>query len=169
MSKITAKTWTPRLNKAVVNHSLQRLDVQELCIFAMTQAANGNYTYINNVMNADFKGADQKAQQNYFEAHCDVTLGRDDGKFAFTNNKTKGFKYVAPEKTWWEFKPTALPQEVNVMTVLIAALKKVETGLEKGTLAKGQTTLARKMLSVVKTNPDFVKQRQADALAALKV
>ncbi len=164
MSKITTKTWSKTLAESIKAHGTSRDLVQALCLFAMNQAGNENYTYINELMNADYKGADQRAMQSYFEDHCDVTLGRKDKAFAFTNDQTKDFKYAAPTKTWWEYKPTAQPAIINPMMALLNAVKKIERGLNHtggASIAKGQEALAKKLVDYVKKQPEVMKESLA--------
>ena len=171
MAKVTSKTFAKTLVAAVKNFGSFRDSLQDLCDFAMTQASNGNYTYINAIMNADLKGADQRAVQKYFEDHCDVSLGRKDGKFAFTNNKSKGFKYKAPEKKWWDYKPTAAPQVIDPVAALIQAVNRITAAVEhKGSasIEKGKSTLAKKLVKTVNAIPEVAEARvkQASAKAA---
>ena len=160
MSKITTKTFPTMLGNAVKAHGAVRDSVQELCIFSMKQAGNENYTYINDIMNADFKGADQRAMQKYFEDHCDVTLGRKEGKFAFTNNKSKGFEYKAPAKVWWEYKPSAAPQVIDPIASLLKVVTNIENAMKgKGgaSIAKGQEKLAKDLVAYVRKQPAVLK------------
>ena len=168
MTKITSKNFNTELAAQVIQHKAGRDGIQVLCVFAMTQAGNGNYTYINAIMNADFKGADQKAQQSYFEDHCDVTLGRKDGKFAFTNNKTHGFKYTAPTMTWWTYKPTAAPSVIDPIGLLLGAITKIENaanGKGQATLAKGKTAVAKAIVKYLRDNDEVKKALAAKAVA----
>lgn len=154
---INSKTFAKHLQSVVSAYGTVRDNLQELFLFAMKQAGNGNYTYINDLMNADLKGTDQRAGQKYIEDHCDVTLGKKDGKFAFTNNKSRGFKYVAPEKKWWEYKPTAQPQVIDPIAAVMATVNKLANAIEgKGTasIAKGKVNEAKKLLAYLRAQPE---------------
>ncbi len=164
MSKINTKTWNKTLAESIKLHGASRDLIQSLCLFAMTQAGNGNYTYINEMMNADYKGADHRAMQKYFEDHCDVTLGRKDKTFAFTNNKTKDFNYVAATKTWWEYKPTAEPAVIDPLSLFVGAIKKLERGINHtggASITKGKEGLAKDLLAYIKKQPEILKQSLA--------
>jgi hypothetical protein len=169
MPKINSKTFSKSLLAAVVSHGKLRDSIQDLCVFSMTQASQGNYTYVNEVMNADFAGADQRAMQKYFEDHNDITLGRKDGKFAFTNNKSKGFKYTAAVKTWWTYKPTAAPAVVDPVGLLMGVIKRIESGIagtNGASLAKGTTVAAAKRIVAAIKGDDDVKAHQLAAAIA---
>ena len=163
MAKVNSKNFSNELTKVVKSFGSFRNTLQALCDFAMKQAANGNYTYVNAVMNADLKGADHRAVQKYFEDHCDITLGRKDGKFAFTNNKSRGFKYVAPKTKWWDYKPTAQPTVINPVQALMAAADRLTNAVEgksNASIEKGKVALAKKLAAVVNAIPE-VKERRA--------
>ena len=155
MSKISTKNFTASLAEAVKLTGTLRDNIQSLCVFSMTQASNGNFTYINQMMNADFKGTDQRAMQTYFEHHNDVELRSEDGKFVFKNNNTTGFKLPAT-KTWWEYKPSAGPVVISPLALLQAVIKKTEAALDsngKGaTIKEGEETLARSLIDAIKGN-----------------
>lgn len=164
MTKITSKTWKAQLAECATNFGKFRDHMQSLCIFAMNQAASENYTYINDVINGNFKGADLRAIQKYFEDHCDVSLGKEDGKYKFTNNKTRGFKYEAPKLNWWDYKPTAEPKVIDPVSTLLQAVKRVENALNhKGsaTIAKGKDKLAKELVAYVKKQPEIFKASKA--------
>jgi hypothetical protein len=155
--KITnKKTFQTALAEAVKLHGTVRDGIQVLCNFSMTQAGNNNYTYINAMMNADFKGSDVRAMQNYFEDHNDVTLNSEEGQLVFKNNNTTGFKFVPATKTWWEYKPTAGPSVISPLALLQGVIKKTEAALDnngKGaTIAEGEETLARSLIDAIKGN-----------------
>ncbi len=169
MAKITAKTFVALLREAVKAFGAVRDQIQRLCLFAMTQAGNGNFTYINGMLNADLKGADLRAIQHYFEDHCDVTLGKKDGKFAFTNNNTKGFKYAAPKKSWWDYKPTAAPQVIDPVAALIQAATRLDNAVKgKGsaTIATGKLTLAKELVTYIRKEGHIAKGIREAAKAA---
>jgi hypothetical protein len=155
MSKINTKNFTASLAEAVKLTGTLRDNIQALSVFSMTQASNGNFTYINQMMNADFKGTDQRAIQKYFEDHNDVELRSENGKFVFKNNNTTGFKYTPATKTWWEYKPTAGPSVISPLALLQAVIKKTENALSgegKGTIAEGEETLAQSLIDAIKGN-----------------
>lgn len=171
MSKVNSKNFAKTLGLVVKQFGTFRANLQSLCDFAMSQAANGNYTYINAIMNADLKGSDQRAVQRYFEDHCDVTLGRKDGKFAFSNNKTRGFKYKAPTKGWHEYKPTAAPSVIDPVEALLSAVTRITNAIEhKGSasIAKGKVQLAKQLAATVTAIPEVkaLKASKATAKAA---
>ena len=104
MSKITSKNFNDSLTAVIGLFATVREKIQALLEFAMLQASQGNYTYINMLIaNAGkLKGISMNGIQMYVEKHCDVVLESKAGVRAFTNKKTKGFSFVAPTTPWYE-------------------------------------------------------------------
>lgn len=104
MSKITSKNFQESLNGIVTLFATVREKIQGLLVFAMEQASQGNYTYINLLIaNAGkLKGISMNGIQQYIEKHNDVELVSEAGIRKFSNKKTKGFEFVAPTTPWYE-------------------------------------------------------------------
>lgn len=154
-AEVTAKNFHTILTSQVAAFGRFRDRMQDLLDFALVQASNGNYTYINAVINAKLTGVDRRAVQKYIEDHCDVQLVSEDKAFKFKSKKTKGFKYVAPEKSWFEYAPTAEPKPVMPVESIMSQIKRLHSAIKgegKAFVEKGHVKEAKAVLAhLVKT------------------
>ncbi len=143
MTKVTGRNFAKLLSGLVTAFGSLRDSMQQLLMFAFSQYVEGNFNYLNDIVNLKtLKGLSMKSIQTYAEAHCDVTLEKDKetGVYKFESNKTRGFKYVAPKATWYDFSDEGKVTVLVPVTMLNAFIKRLEGAIA----GEGKTTVAKK-------------------------
>lgn len=148
------------------SHALRETK-QDFYLFAMKQASNGNFTFINHVATSDLDGDDRRAVNQYFEDHCDVKWDTSGKKYG--NRNTKGFKYAEPEKKWWEYKPTPMESPFHIGAAVlnvIKSAKNAQAGKAKKYIEKGEVNSTKAMLAYLAGCPGLDKDKLKAILTA---
>lgn len=140
--KVTSKNFSKNLASVATAFGSVRDNLNALLLFALSQYAKGNYSYITMIVNLKtLKGIAMNSLVLFIVAFADVKLEKGEaGAYKFVSRKTKGFKYVAPTVTWYEHNSDGEPKVIVPMTRLVAFIKSLE-GAIAGT---GKTTVAKK-------------------------
>lgn len=151
--KVTAKSFAKQLEETGGLFGTVRERIQALLLFALQQYANGNFTYINAIIQSKaLKGIAMNGVQKYIESYADVQLVSEGGVKVFKSKKTRAFKFVMPTDTWYEHNNAGDPVAIDVDKAVTALLKRLQGGVEgtgKAKIAKGQLAKAKKAIAVL--------------------
>ena len=154
--QVTAKNFKTILAGQVRAFGSFRERMQDLLAFAMVQASNENYTYVNELVCANLKGANHQGIKRYIEDHCDLQLISENGVRKFKSKKTRGFKFVMPTVTWYDYdnsgEITVIEPETVVIS-LINRLNKAVGGEGKTKVAAGHVKEAKAIIAHLRKTP----------------
>lgn len=177
---ITAQNFHKVLSGQVTAFGKVRDRLQDLAAFAMVQAAgpskkakskrNDNMTYVNAMISAKLTGLDRRALQKYFEDFCDLQLITEDKKYKFKSKKTRGFEFVMPTKTWYEYAPTAEPKAIDEVGAVLSLMSRLQGALsgksEKAYIEKGHVKETRAILAHLRKTPGLPSDKVAAIFSA---
>jgi hypothetical protein len=167
--EVTAKNFNTILTSQVNAFSRFRDRLQDLLDFALVQASNGNYTYINSIVNAKLTGVDRRAVQIAIEDHADVQLIREDGNFRFKSKKTKGFQFKPMAVAWYKYAPTAEPVPVHADQGVISQIRRLSKALKgdgKAYIEKGEVNKTKSIIAHLAKTPGLDAEKVKAAMAA---
>lgn len=168
-AEITAKNFTQVLTSQVNAFGRFRDRLQDLLDFALVQASNGNYTYINAIVNAKLTGVDRRAVQIAIEDHADVQLISEGGVLKFKSKQTKGFEFVPMNEPWYKYAPTAEPVPVHADQGVIAQIRRLRKALKgegRGYVEKGEVQKTKAIISHLAKTPGLDAEKLKAAMAA---